>query len=99
MKRAILLITIAVLLFFCTAIFVRVVSGSHGSEYAVESGTISGGSYSLTSHALRDVKSQKWQVSGVASSSGFRLQALNTPAFPHGGCCCVYLPCTLSEFP
>ena len=67
------------------------------SWYTVEGETIVGGSYRLTSLALRSAQGDTWQVSGTASGGGYRLLG---PASPAGGnqCCCTYLPCVVRNY-
>ena len=57
--------------------------------HTVEQGMASGGGYYLTSLV--------WQVSGTASSGGYRLLGLASPTLTGNGCCCTYLPCMLKN--
>jgi hypothetical protein len=60
-------------------------------QYAVQSGTISGEGYHLTSTS--------WQVSGTASGGHYRLLSPAAPALRGSGCCCTYLPMILRNGP
>jgi hypothetical protein len=56
-------------------------------RYQVKTGTISGGSYQLTSFDL--------PAAGVAAGGAYRLLVPSAPALQGSGCCCTYLPCIL----
>jgi hypothetical protein len=64
-------------------------AGGPGSEQAptVQAGTVSGGSYQLTSLA--------WQVSGAVAGGDYALTSPSLPTLRGSGCCCTYLPCVL----
>jgi hypothetical protein len=55
--------------------------------YAVGQGTVSGGSYSLTSPS--------WRVSGTAGGGAYRLTSPDQPSLRGNGCCCTFLPLVL----
>ena len=61
--------------------------------YVVQAGTAAGGSYHLTSPALRQAQGDAWQVSGTLAGGGYALATLYQPALRGSGCCCTYLPC------
>lgn len=61
-----------------------------GGGYVVERGTAAGGSYQLDAGA--------WQVQGVATGGGYRLEGLNAATGGGTPCCCVHLPCTLRDY-
>ncbi len=54
-------------------------------RYQVETGTISGGGYQLTTFGP--------QTGNVAAGGGYRLLGPAAPALRGSGCCCTYLPC------
>jgi hypothetical protein len=54
-------------------------------RYQVETGTISGGSYQLTSAGP--------QTGNVSAGGAYRLLGPPVPAQQNSGCCCTYLPC------
>jgi hypothetical protein len=54
------------------------------SHYQVETGTISGGSYQLTSFDLR--------VTNVATGGAYRLLGPASSVQQGSGCCCTFLP-------
>ena len=62
-------------------------NGPPPAQYIVALGTVSGGSYRLTS--------QVWQVGGVASSERYHLVSPASPTGTGTPCCCTYLPCVL----
>ena len=68
-------------------------SGPHKPPllYTVKAGTASGGNYHLSSLV--------WEMSGTAYGRGYRLLGLIRPMLRGNGCCCVYLPCVLRNYP
>jgi hypothetical protein len=56
-------------------------------RYQVETGTISGGGYQLTTFGS--------QAGNVAAGGAYRLLGPTAPELQGSGCCCVYLPCVL----
>ena len=69
-----------------------------GQAMSVQAGTSSGGSYHLTSLALRQAPDDAWQVSGTARGGGYALSIPKAPALRGSGCCCTYLPCALRNW-
>jgi hypothetical protein len=57
------------------------------SHYQVEAGTVSGGTYQLTSAGP--------QTDNVSAGGAYRLLGLAAPTQRGSGCCCTYLPCIL----
>jgi len=66
--------------------------------YVVQAGTAAGGSYHLTSPALRQAQGDAWQVSGAAAGGDYTLAIPYAPALRGSGCCCTYLPCILRSW-
>lgn len=60
-------------------------SALSGSNYQVEGGTISGGSYQLDSFGV--------QAGSIAAGGAYRLLGPSAPNLRGSGCCCTYLPC------
>lgn len=92
--RRILILTVALSLALTLTLIVlaQASSGSCPSTlYAVEQGTVSGGSYNLTSLT--------WQASGTASGGSYRLLGPAAPRLRGSGCCCTYLPLGLRNVP
>lgn len=92
--RRILLFVVVLFLVLALALVGLVQARSESSPsalYAVEQGTVSGGSYSLTNLT--------WQVSGTARGGGYRLQGPAAPMLRGSGCCCTYLPLGLWNVP
>lgn len=56
-------------------------------RYQVETTTISGGSYRLTSFEIQD--------GSIAAGGAYRLLGPSAPNLRGSGCCCTYLPCIL----
>ena len=81
-RRVVLLAAVAALLLLSMA-----ASAQPGNGYAVEEGTLTGGSYRLSSVGP--------PAGETMSGGGYQL--LNLPKSPAGGsgCCCTYLPCIL----
>jgi len=72
-------------------------AGGPGREQAptVQAGTVSGGSYQLTSLPLRQAQGDAWQVSGAVAGGDYALTSPSAPTLRGSGCCCTYLPCVL----
>ena len=62
-------------------------SGLSAPRYQVETGTISGGGYRLTSSGT--------QGDTVAAGGAYRLLMPSAPTLHGSGCCCSYLPCLM----
>jgi hypothetical protein len=58
-------------------------------RYQVETATISGGCYRLTSSGP--------QAENVSAGGSYRLLGPSAPTGQGSGCCCTYLPCTLRK--
>jgi hypothetical protein len=59
-------------------------------RYQVETGTISGRGYQLTTLGS--------PAGNVAAGGAYRLLGPAAPDLRGSGCCCVYLPCVLSQW-
>jgi hypothetical protein len=64
-------------------------SALSGPRYHVESSTISGGSYQITSFGA--------PAGSTATGGAYRLQGPSVPDLRGSGCCCTYLPCILRK--
>lgn len=84
MKQRVILVAVVV-----TLLLTGVTLAQPDRQYTVESGTSSGRGYRLTATS--------WQVSGMASGGNYLLQPA-APALRGSGCCCTFLPLTLSNF-
>jgi hypothetical protein len=60
------------------------------TPYAVEAGTVAGGSYQLSSLA--------WRITGTASGGNYSLSIPHEPSLRGSGCCCTYLPCATRNY-
>ncbi len=85
MKQRVILVAVVV-----TLLLTGVTLAHSDRQYTVESGTSSGRGYRLTSTS--------WQVSGMASGGNYLLLQPAASAFVGSGCCCTFLPLTLSNF-
>ena len=62
-------------------------SALSGSDYQVEEGIITGGSYQLASFGV--------QAGSIAAGGDYLLLGPSVPNLRGSGCCCTYLPCIL----
>jgi hypothetical protein len=80
-----------ILLLFLVAILLSSVSAGAGAlstpPYQVETATIAGGNYQLTSFGA--------QADPVAIGGAYLLLGPSAPELQGSGCCCTYLPCIL----
>ena len=84
--RLVLLVIVAALLFLGGSVLAQAGGPAAPASNYFEPGIAAGGNYRLAGLS--------WEVRGTPGGAGYLLWG---PAAPRqgGGCCCVYLPCTM----